>query len=501
MSNSVHLDSGEFTWLIPDDQISRDFRAICEAYRRVTDSYAKLLESSAILADNGVYCPFTVNFNGTPIDSQQHLNRLIKKRCWLYILEKLQVKKVMSYRRWEEFMDLFYSDSYNADIDSFPDITPENINEIVAGYAASVVDFFKESVREEWLYWTPKRDTYVTNQDRWKVSPKVIIQNAGRRLHQLFMLHDTTDRHLRNLGLIFQVMDGIPIQHADPDITSEIDWRSRDTHDTKYFKIRTFSNGNLHLTMKRLDLLEQFNFLGAGEDCGLPNPSGKEYAPVVDPFDEIPETKVDDLASKSLDFYPTPRGIVHMMYDHAAVACSGRRSLVLLEPSAGVGDLLCFNRMQDLEIARVVAMELDKERADLTDRKLRLDYSSDSYCECRDFLKAEPLPFADVILMNPPFSSYRYVYHVVHAAKFLRQDGILVAVIPPTWFNATTGILKKFSDWVHTYQDWTWQVNPDKAFAASGTGVSTGILTIIRSGSKKELAQSEDGTSANITHQ
>lgn len=501
--NVQYVDNPDLHQLIVSDGISDEFRSINTAYNQIRDAYESMSESLEVLRDSGVSNTFELKFNGEVISDSVSFGRSIKRSCWRFILTKLKVTEVMSYARWSEFQEIFYENDRSNKIDKLPDITPANILDVVAAYSSSVVEFFKESVREEWLYWTPKRDTYVANQDRWKVSQKIIVTHVRDRCSdEKFVANSVFDRHCRNLGLIFQILDGVSIKDAKKDLTNLFNWKPFGTYKNDYFEVRTFKNGNVHLKVKRKDLLDKFNQLGVGEDCGLPNPAGREYAQVVDPFDDIPKDKVSKFANEPFDFYPTPKLVVEMMYDHVAAACRGRKDLTLLEPSVGDGSLLDYARACDVGISRVVAMELEPERACRAGKIIESHwYAYDSYCECRDFLLAEPMPFADVVLMNPPFGSFRYVYHVVHAAKFLRQNGILVAVIPPTWLNSSSGILNKFKGWVEKQDDWTWQPNPDKAFGGSGTNVATGILTILRCGVVKEVGQRFEGISANTTHQ
>ena len=47
-----------------------------------------------------------------------------------------------------------------------------------------------------------------------------------------------------------------------------------------------------------------------------------------------------------------------------------------------------------------------------------------------DFLKVEPREVYDLIVMNPPFGKQGELYHVLHALKFLKEGGVMAAVLP-----------------------------------------------------------------------
>jgi hypothetical protein len=134
----------------------------------------------------------------------------------------------------------------------------------------------------------------------------------------------------------------------------------------------------------------------------------------------------------------------------------------ILEPSAGAGALL--HEMPG-DTCRF-AVEINPEAAD----KLH-PYAS---VHCGDFLKwggHESGRLFDRIVMNPPFCKDQDVKHVTHALKFLKPDGLLVAIMSP---NVDRASFKRMV----TGLDYDLFNTAPGAFKESGTNIATIIVRI-----------------------
>lgn len=119
---------------------------------------------------------------------------------------------------------------------------------------------------------------------------------------------------------------------------------------------------------------------------------------------------------KSFQFYPTPASVAEKAIELAQIGDSD----LCLEPSAGQGglaDLMPRERTSCVEISELHCRILEaKGFNDVV---------------CKDFLQIHPVrPSFDRIVMNPPFSEGRWQAHIELAAKLLRNDGRLVAILP-----------------------------------------------------------------------
>lgn len=71
------------------------------------------------------------------------------------------------------------------------------------------------------------------------------------------------------------------------------------------------------------------------------------------------------------------------------------------------------------------------------------------------------------IVMNPPFSKGQDIKHVMHARRFLRADGLLIAIVSAG--SRTEAALQPLAD--------SWDEIPADTFKESGTGVRTILAT------------------------
>jgi hypothetical protein len=119
----------------------------------------------------------------------------------------------------------------------------------------------------------------------------------------------------------------------------------------------------------------------------------------------------------AFDFYPTPASVIDKMVQLANI----KDNQLILEPSAGKGDILdaiaSYNNTVNLDFC-----EFNKYNNEILELKC---YNKVG----QDFLILEPQPIYDRILMNPPFEDRVDIRHIRHAFEFLKDDGILVAVI------------------------------------------------------------------------
>lgn len=412
----------------------------------------------------------------------ERLERQFKRDAWSAMLNKLDLRKFMSSSKQKELDQILTGPRNQWDpdpIDAFPDVTESNIMDVMQGYISVLPDFMDEAIREEWAYWLPKRDAYRTNAERWKVSRKIIMQWVMRRWDKWDTCHRVrydAAKHVNNLDSIFHLLDGkgFPKEYNSP-LYNALEGDSDGVGETEYFRFKCFKNGNLHLTVKRLDLLDKFNEIGCGHGSALPNPTERGYTPPPPSSLEGPPPAADQFAS--LDFFETPEPVCRRMLDiiDAHHNSDDYRRLHCLEPSAGSGAIL--RPLLDRNPGRLYAFELEPSRAK------QLEAANKHSCrlclERQDFLAVEPFPGMDVVAMNPPFSQGRDMWHVFHATKFLNRTGILVAVMSPHWTFANDKLSESFRRFLETV-DFTWEQLPDRSFKCSGTDVSAGLMVIRR---------------------
>jgi len=190
----------------------------------------------------------------------------MKRQAWCVLVDKLQIRKVMSAKRQDE-MDKALQDRHqwkNADTDPLPEITAENIESVAGGFAASIEEFMAEAVREEYDFWKPWNSEHKTNS-QFVLNPKVIRKYMVERTWEGrgWRPGYTHRGHLAAIDRIFHQLDGIPIMSGvRGPLDDAICLADADGHgETDYFRFRCCKNGNLHLEFKRKDLLDRFNLI------------------------------------------------------------------------------------------------------------------------------------------------------------------------------------------------------------------------------------------------
>jgi hypothetical protein len=255
--------------------------------------------------------------------------------------------------------------------------------------------------------------------------------------------------------------------------------------ETDYFKVRIFKNGNAHLWMTRKDLVEKVNRLLAeyyGEVIG-------DARQAED--DPLSKDKAKTAPARYYGFYPTPAAAASHVLRNAPIWHRSKEAarLKILEPSAGTGNLAraCipkYDRSWDADRYRtdhvVDCIEIQQHLIpDLKAMNLGRVITA-------DFMEVEPetTGLYDLVVMNPPFDRERDIDHVVHALKFLKPGGQLIAIMSAgTEFRQTAksvAFRKLMED-----MGASWKDLPPGTFSSVGTNVNTGVISVSKNGKPK----------------
>jgi predicted RNA methylase len=181
---------------------------------------------------------------------------------------------------------------------------------------------------------------------------------------------------------------------------------------------------------------------------------------------------------RQFDIFYTPPDVVKQVIDHAGIPDYCR----VLEPSAGEG-ALALAAARAAEGVLVDAIEIRSDTSDWWEAEQLLPGGIAAggvrMNRPADFLAVVPDPQAlfDRVVMNPPFSRQQDMAHVIHAHRFLRPGGRLVAVMSPAWRTRTSRQADTFRSYYaeHGLDDVDL---PDDAFASAGTRVRTTIVVL-----------------------
>lgn len=166
--------------------------------------------------------------------------------------------------------------------------------------------------------------------------------------------------------------------------------------------------------------------------------------------------------------FPTPPELA----DRMACAASIEPGSVVLEPSAGTGNLI--RAIRDLSAACVVhAVEINPQlAAQLRAAGMLQEEAGDSVI-CGDFLEMEPTsPAPDRVVMNPPFGGGVDRAHIRKAFAMLRPGGRLVALCAagPRQREDLGALVEENGG--------TWEDLPAGSFSEQGTQVNVALLVI-----------------------
>ena len=92
-----------------------------------------------------------------------------------------------------------------------------------------------------------------------------------------------------------------------------------------------------------------------------------------------------------------------------------------------------------------------------------------------------PNPIYDVVIMNPPFDRERDIDHVMHALKFLKPAGCLVAIMSAGTEFRETRKAAAFRELMGKMRA-RWRDLPEGSFASVGTNVNTVVLKVWNDG-------------------
>ena len=192
---------------------------------------------------------------------------------WCSIVQRLELKRVMSIARWEA-LEKQLKDGV------LPPITEANVWAFARDNAASIPDMHKEAVGEvyEWLRRAADPDSYSarykTNQKNGflELGPRLVLTCVVSKsgLHKgRFEARQYSSQKLTAMENVFQALDGQGMASKGYYSAIELAIKNCTVEDvgrgsTPYFSFRACGNGNLHLTMRRLDLLKQLNQSAGG---------------------------------------------------------------------------------------------------------------------------------------------------------------------------------------------------------------------------------------------
>jgi predicted RNA methylase len=170
------------------------------------------------------------------------------------------------------------------------------------------------------------------------------------------------------------------------------------------------------------------------------------------------------------EYFPTPAPVVARL-----IACADLRpGLDVLEPSAGAGAIA--SAVHELG-CNVDCVELCGDLASVLEQGCYRQVIRADFMEYEPSSNPAGATFYDRVIMNPPFADRADVRHVLHADKFVRFGGLLVAVMSAGVSFRQDKLTAAFRQIVADRGGDIVPL-PDDAFKQSGTSVRTVLVTL-----------------------
>lgn len=345
---------------------------------------------------------------------------------------------------------------------SVPTVTVENAHALFAGLQTDAELIFQRGLARAFS----ELDRRFRSHDAFKIGSRIILTHMFNDWGS-WNYHSRMFENLADIERVFAVLDQ---QEPDPLTLRERVGQDRDRNrtwqsvtETRYFRVKTYKNGNAHLWFTRDDLVEKANRVLAAY-YGEVLPDAVEREAVVTPSDLNSRSGA---LSTELQFYRTPSKVMGILLDNLDIPRGAR----VLEPSAGDGAIIAALIPTG---AKIDAIEVDSGRAEQLNR-------FPVNVQCVNFLTVNPRPEYDYVVMNPPFYGTHWMEHVKHAFDFLKPGGMLKAILPATAEVGDTARHEAFRLWAEGHKEYygrMFQDLPPESFIESGTRVNTTILTL-----------------------
>jgi hypothetical protein len=347
---------------------------------------------------------------------------------------------------------------------SVPPVTVDNARALFAGLQTDAELIFQRGLARAFS----ELDRRFRSHDAFKIGSRIILTHMFNDWGS-WNYHSRMFENLADIERVFAVLDQ---QEPDPLTLRERVGQDRDRNrtwqsvtETRYFRVKTYKNGNAHLWFTRDDLVEKANRVLAAY-YGEVLPDAVERDAKVAPSDLNSRSGA---LSTELQFYRTPSKVMNVLLDNLYIPEGAK----VLEPSAGDGAIVAAVLPSG---AKIDAIEVDSGRAAQLNR-------FPINVQCANFLMVNPRAEYDYVIMNPPFYGTHWMEHVKHAFDFLKPGGTLKAILPATAEVGDTARHEAFRAWAEGHKEYygrMFQDLPPESFIDSGTRVNTVILTLKR---------------------
>ena len=194
----------------------------------------------------------------------------IKKEAWRGIIDKTQIRNLMTEKRVAELDTQLYD---NSESETLPELTGENVQAFIENLSGNMSTLLTETLVEVFDILRPSRSEYKTNTE-YEIGERVILNHMIEydKWRCTSLNYSWAEQRLRCIDNVFHLLDGKgPIKWPGDLVTTVKqaigNYQTKDRKwscETEYFSSKWFKKGSFHIRFKRLDLLAELNKRAGG---------------------------------------------------------------------------------------------------------------------------------------------------------------------------------------------------------------------------------------------
>jgi hypothetical protein len=190
----------------------------------------------------------------------------IRRDCWWYVFRKTQIEKLCSVHQRHEFDGMLQRGE-------LPELTMKNVQRLLDNLRAKLPNMLEDAIREVFTFLRPNErwEQFKTNA-KYQVGPRVILPYGMETLYGgRFYLSEHRREQLQALDNVMHLLDGQGLARPEGGLVAMIHYAGDQGGrycQTRYFEVRWFKKGTIHLVFRRQDLLDELNRRGGGEALG-----------------------------------------------------------------------------------------------------------------------------------------------------------------------------------------------------------------------------------------
>lgn len=228
------------------------------AYKLLTDTEAEL---RAVFKSNSYYFSLNRDEYRRNYESPQDTVDGIKRDVWRALVDRMELRRVMSIAKAKELADQLEKGK------DLPDITLANLMAMLENTLDQIPRMMEEAVAEVFDWLRPSRSEYKTNTE-FEIGERVVLKwcvESGYRQRGSFRVNYHREANLIALDNVFHMLDGKgTVKTSRGPLVDGINTTQDGTGTTEYFAFKCFLNHNLHIKFLRPDLVAKLNQLAGG---------------------------------------------------------------------------------------------------------------------------------------------------------------------------------------------------------------------------------------------